>query len=120
MEYPCRDSSSPLRGSVGMTFAFNVYSRTLIINPNASTKAGCIIVAARFIAREKRFIARTLLSRQGWERLCGEGGEDAFPSGGGDRRKPHARAGAGKRRRSPRKKQRAGKPHLSGQPDGAT
>jgi len=31
-------------------------------------------------------------------------------------RKPHARAGAGKRRRSPRKKQRAGKPHLSGQP----
>ena len=56
--------------------------------------------------------------RQGWERLCGAVGEHAFPPGGGNRRKPHARAGAGKRKRSPRKKQRAGKPHLSGQPGG--
>jgi len=49
-------------------FSFNVCGRTLIINRDVSTKVGCIIVAARFIAREKRFIARQ--TRQGWERLC--------------------------------------------------
>jgi len=47
------------------------------------------------------------------------GGADGFPPGGGDRRKPHARAGAGKRSRSPRKTTASAKPHLSGQPDGA-
>ena len=70
-----REAANPQGG-----FAFNVCSRTLIINPDVSTEAGCPIVAARFIAREKRFIARekrfiarTLLSRQGWERLCAGG-----------------------------------------------
>ncbi len=90
-------------------FAFNVCSRTLIIDPDIPTKAGYIIVTARFIAR-------TLLSRQGWKRLCGAGDADGFPPGGGDRRKPYVRAGADKRRRSPRKTTALPKPHLSGQP----
>ncbi len=102
-----RGAANPQSG-----FAFNVYSRTLIINPNASTKAGCIIVAARFIAREKRFIARTLLSRQGWERLCGAGVDVFFAAATGARSARDHGDGIAKTN--------APKPHSSGQPDGAT
>ncbi len=47
-------------------FRYNIFSRGIIINPDVSFKAGCFNVDARFIAR-------TLLSRQGWKRLCGGG-----------------------------------------------
>jgi len=61
---------------------------------------------------EKRFIARTLLSRQGWERLCGTGQAEFFAPalgapGGRDHSAGHAKTGAPK-------------PHLSGQPGPAS
>ncbi len=95
-----------LTAFVEMTLSFNIYSRTLIINLDVSTMAGCSIVDARFIAR-------SLLSRQGWERLCGAGAPEHFPASGGDLWKPHAPRGAGGAEMPVRPK-----PHSSGQPGG--
>ncbi len=75
-------------------FAFNVYIRTLIINLDVSIKAGYSIVDARFIAR-------TLLSRQGWERLCGAGNADGFPPGGGDQQEAPRTGGRGQAQAQP-------------------
>ncbi len=53
-----------LTSFVEMTGLLQCLQYRTIINPDIPTKAGCIIVDARFIAR-------SLLSRQGWKRLCG-------------------------------------------------
>jgi len=60
-------SASALRSAAGcaspsVSLRYNFFNSRLSINPNVSTEAGRPIVDARFIAR-------TLLSRQGWERL---------------------------------------------------
>jgi len=57
---------------------------------------------------DARFIARQ--TRQGWERLCGEGAKVFFA--------PALRAPGGRDRSAGHAKTDAPKPHLSGQPGG--